>query len=169
MAPDRIADPGLSDVRVIRDRPRSVDLDEFLRRPLFAYLGTSSEHGARVSPVWFLWESEQIWIIGTASDSFPARIQRDPRCSLAIVDFDRTSGLVQHVGIRGRATVEPFEIDRAKRILRRYLGPREEHWDADRFVEPYLGEPGDVLILLIPETVVARDQSYRPSPDIAPN
>jgi hypothetical protein len=30
-------------VKVIRDRPKSVDLDEFLARPLFAHLATASE------------------------------------------------------------------------------------------------------------------------------
>lgn len=150
-------------MRILRDGPRSVDLDEFLSRPLFGYLATASEAGSRVSPVWFLWEDEAIWILGNReSDTFPARIERDPRSALAVVDFDRTTGLVHHVGIRGRARVLPLDEARAKRLLRRYLGAREDRWDEPRFIEP-LHDPGIVFIRFDPETVVARDLSYRPS------
>jgi hypothetical protein len=149
-------------MEVIRDRPRSVDVDEFLARPLFAHLATTSEHGPRESPVWFSWEDGGIWIIGSrATDSFPARIEREPRCAIGIVDFDRAAGLVQHVGMRGRATVEPFDRGRAHRLLARYLGPDEHGWD-QRF-RATLACPEaeqDVLVCFTPDTVVARDVSY---------
>lgn len=146
-------------MRVIRDRPRSVDVDEFLARPLFAHLATESEEGPRESPVWFLWEDRAFWIIGSrATDTFPHRIEREPRCAIGVVDFDRSIGLVQHVGLRGRATVEPFDAERARRLLSRYLGDDENAWDA-RF-RGTLGDPDNVLIRFVPLTVVARDQSY---------
>src|SRR4051794_1014521 len=151
-------------MEVIHDRERSVDLEEFLTRPLFAHLATASEHGPRESPVWFLWEENAVWIIGSReSDSFPARIEADARCAIGIVDFDRTSGLVQHVGMRGRATVEPFNPNRARRLLRRYLGPNERTWD-QRFgmtvTRP--GAEQAVLLRFVPETIIARDVSYAP-------
>lgn len=150
-------------MRIIRDRSGSVDLDEFLARPLFGYFATASKAGSRVSPVWFLWEEEAIWIMGNReTDSFPARIDRDSRSAFAIVDFDRKSGLVHHVGMRGRAGILPFDRERAKRLLHRYLGTQEDQWDAQRFIEP-LDDPDNVFIRFEPETVVARDQSYRPS------
>lgn len=153
-------------MRVIRDRPRSVDLAEFLSRPLFGYLATASDAGPRVSPVWFLWEGETIWIMGNReTDSFPTRIKQDPRSALTIVDFDRNKGLVHHVGMRGRARIVPFDKERAKRLLHRYLGRQEDHWDAQRFIEP-LDDANNVFIRFEPETVVARDQSFRPSPDL---
>ena len=153
-------------MKVIRDRARSVDLDEFLLRPLFAHLATASELGPRESPVWFLWEDGAIWIIGNRkADTFPARVEREPRCALGIVDFDRCRGRVHHVGFRGRATVENFDKERAKRLLRRYLGKREDQWDASRFIEP-LNDPHNVFVRFEPETVVARDQSYSPSRDV---
>lgn len=146
-------------MRVIRDRPRSVDVDEFLARPLFAHLATASEEGPRESPVWFLWEDRALWIIGSrATDTFPHRIEREPRCAVGVVDFDRSIGLVQHVGLRGRATVEPFDAERARRLLSRYLGDDENAWD-ERF-RGTLGDPDNVLIRFVPLTVVARDQSY---------
>lgn len=150
-------------MKIIRDRPKSVDPDELLSRPLFAFLATASESGPRVSPVWFLWEDDAVWIIGNRkTDTFPNRVESDPRSAIAFVDFDTTQGLVQYVGMRGQASVEAWDTERAKRILRRYLGPNEERWDQDRFVAP-LNDPDNVLVRLTPETAVARDQSYRAS------
>lgn len=145
---------------LIRDRRRSVDLDEFLQRPLFAHLATASEHGPRTSPVWFLWEDGAIWILAhRTSSSFDKRIERDPRCSLGIVDADLTTGTVHHVGMRGRATVEAFDVARGRRLLSRYLDGPVEDWDP-MFVE-VLDWPDDyVFVRFEPETVVARDQSY---------
>src|SRR5260370_15916696 len=117
-------------VRIIRDCPASVDIDALLSRPLLAHLATTSALGPRESPVWFLWEDGKLWIIGDRrKDTFPGRIAADPRCAIGIVDFEPQRGLVQHVGFRGRASVEPFEPDRAKRLLRRYLGEQEADWD----------------------------------------
>ena len=149
-------------MKIIRDRPKSVDLDEFLARPLFAHLATASEDGPRESPVWFLWEDGAIWIIGNRrTDTFPQRIEREPRCAMGIVDFDPARGIVRHVGFRGRATVQPFDKKIASRLLRRYLGDQEDAWDP-RFVES-MEDRDNVLIRFEPDTAVARDQSYSPA------
>ena len=146
-------------MKLIHDRRRTVDLEELLSRPLFAHLASASEEGPRESPVWFLWEDGAVWIIGSLrDDSFPQRIEREPRCAIGIVYFDLERGLVHHVGMRGRASVKPFDPDRATRLLRRYLGERVEVWDR-RFRET-LEDADNVLIRFSPETVVARDQSY---------
>ena len=147
-------------MRVIRDRPRSVEIDQLLARPLFAHLATASDHGARGSPVWFLWEDGVIWIIcSPTTDTFAARIQRDPRCAIGVVDFDRATGLVQHVGLRGRASVEAFDVDRVARLLSRYLGGDVSAWDV-RFRATLRSQNDHALIRFVPETVVAREQSY---------
>ena len=146
-------------MKLIHDRPRTVDLEEFLSRPLFAHLASASEEGPRESPVWFLWEDGAVWVIGSRrDDSFPRRIEREPRCALGIVDFDRERGLVHHVGMRGCASIEPFDRGRATRLLRRYLGERIAAWD--RRFQDTLEDADNVLIRFSPETIVARDQSY---------
>lgn len=78
---------------------------------------------------------------------------------MSITDFDPQTGRVQHVGLRGTATVEPFDGERGERLLSQYLGPDEAQWD-DQFRD--LGEAAEkyVFIRFEPETVVARDQSY---------
>jgi hypothetical protein len=136
------------------------DLDEFLSRPLYAHLAHNSEQGPRESPVWFHWDGQAIWIIGGVS--FPTNLKRDPRCALGIVDWDLTTGLSQHVGFRGRAEVLPFDCAMARTIFRRYFGPDERAWDS-RFDDVFAGEAGLEMVRIIPETVVLRDQSYRPA------
>jgi hypothetical protein len=117
-------------VKIIRDGPESIDLEEFLSHPLFGFFATASDLGPRVSPVWFLWEDTAIWIIGNRNrDTFPGRVESEPRAAITFVDFDASSGRVHHVGMRGRASVEDWDKERAKGILRRYLGPDEDHWD----------------------------------------
>ena len=134
-------------------------MNDILSRPLFAHLATSSESGPRESPVWFLWEDNALWIIGNyRTDSFPKRIERDPRCAIGVIDFDQLTGLVRHVGFRGLGFLHPHDEERMKRLLWRYMGKLED-WDS-RFVE-ILGDTDYIFIRFEPETVVVRDQSYQ--------
>jgi hypothetical protein len=135
------------------------DLDEFLARPLYAQLAHRSLDGPRESPVWFHWDGEAIWIIG--GKTFPENLKCEPRCAIGIVDWNPVSGLSQHVGLRGKAEVLAFDPAIARTIFRKYFGRDEERWDP-RFREDIDGETGVPLIRFIPETVVVRDQSYRP-------
>lgn len=133
-------------------------IDDLLSRPLFAHLATVSEYGPRESPVWFLWEGGALWIIGNyETDSFPKRVEREPRCAVGIVDFDAAKGLVQHVGFRGRASLEPHDAARMRQLLSRYMGAIER-WD-QRFVE-ILDDTDYIFVRFEPETAVVRDQSY---------
>ena len=142
----------------IVDREGSLDLEAFLRRPLFAHLATTDAGIARESPVWFLWEDGALWILTNRDDdSFPRRIEREPRCAVGIVDYDPAAGVVQHVGFRGRAAVVAFDRERAVRKLRKYLGPDESRWDRRRFA---LRSPSLAFVRFVPETAVVRDQSY---------
>lgn len=141
------------------DRPL-FDLTEFLSRPHFAHLAHASESGPRESPVWFHWDGAAAWIIG--GESFPANLRRDPRCALGVVDFDPATGLCQHVGMRGTAEVLPFDVAVARAVFRRYMGPDEADWDR-RFDDVFDGSAGLELVRFTPETVVVRDQSYRPA------
>jgi hypothetical protein len=134
-------------------------MSDILSRPLFAHLATSSDLGPRESPVWFLWEDNALWVIGNyQTDSFPKRLEKDPRCAIGIVDFGISTGLVQHVGFRGRAFLQPHDEERMKRLLSHYMG-RLETWDS-RFVE-ILGDTDCIFIRFEPETAVVRDQSYQ--------
>lgn len=109
------------------------DLDEFLSRPLYAHLAHHSEHDPRESPVWFRWEGQCIWIIG--GTSFPANLKREPRCALGIVAWDLATGRSQHIGMRGRAEVLPFDAAGGQSHFSTLLwAPDERDWD-DRFCD----------------------------------
>ena len=65
--------------------------------------------------------------------------------------------------MRGIAEVLPYDVAMARTIFRRYFGPREEDWD-HRFDDVFSGDAGLEMLRFVPETVVVRDQSYRPTP-----
>lgn len=142
----------------------SVDLEEFLDRRLFCFLGQQSGDGPRISPLWFLWEDGAVWNIARLEGrSYPDRVRDYPNTTVAIVDFDPQTGRVEHVGMRGTATLEPWDLPRAERLLSKYLGPTREEWP-----EMFFGlDPAEYrLIEFEPETVVARDQSYLVPPSV---
>ena len=141
------------------DRPL-FDLGEFLSRSLYAHLAHSAGGEPRESPVWFHWDGRAVWIIG--GTSFPANLKREPRCALGIVDWDPRTGKSQHVGMRGTAEVLPFDPAVARTIFRKYFGPDEADWDR-RFDDTFTDNSGLEMIRFTPETVVVRDQSYRPT------
>ena len=132
---------------------------------MYAHLAHSAGGVPRESPVWFHWDGQAVWIIG--GTSFPANLKREPRCALGIVDFDVATGRSHHVGMRGIAEVLPFDVSMAQTIFRRYFGPNTEHWDPrfdDVFSRSEHDEHNLEMVRFIPETVVIRDQSYRPTP-----
>lgn len=138
-----------------------VSLETFLERPLFCFLGSHVEAGPRVTPLWFLWEDDALWIIANYGEkTYPHRVEVDSRVDVAIVDFEPDTGLVQHVGMRGHARIESFDLDRAERLLAGYLGEDRSRWDP-KFTGPW--DDRWRLIRVEPETVVARDQSYEAS------
>jgi hypothetical protein len=91
----------------------------------------------------------------------PRTSRRKPRCAIGVVDWDPASGLSQHAGLRGRAEVLAFDPAVARTIFRKYLGPDEGRWDP-RFREDIEGRTGVPLVRFTPETVILRDQSYKP-------
>lgn len=133
------------------------DAQDFLDRPLFAHLATLGDAGHCETPLWFLWEHEALWMIGSSRSGFPKRLRTDERASVGIVDFDLERGLLQHLGMRGIARVLPMEADRRKRLVSRYLGD-EDSWNP--WFRENVVEHQDLLVKFLPGSVVARDQSY---------
>ncbi|MFC0557783.1 pyridoxamine 5'-phosphate oxidase family protein [Halalkalibacter alkalisediminis] len=147
-------------MRVFKDRSRAFDLEEFLRKPLFAHLATVEDDMPKDSPLWFHWEKGCIWMIADPSyDRFSRRVEKHSKCAIGIVDFVHLTGKVLHAGFRGSSTVEPFDQALAKRLLTRYVGSNEENWDP-RFKQ--LNDQNQ-LVCFFPDTVVIRDQSFTPS------
>lgn len=145
------------------DNTLDCSIDAVLDRPLFCFLAMTDDGAPRISPLWYLWEDESVWIIGdTREKTYVERIQQNPRTALAVLDFDPTTGLVQHIGMRGETVLEPYDHDRGRRLFRRYLGQDQSEWD-QAFVD--LDDDRWGFLRFDPDTVVARDQSFAPSPD----
>lgn len=156
-------DSGHAQPTILRDSHAEINLDEFLSRPLLAFLSTASEHGARGSVLWFIWEEGTLWmILEEGYNTVQDRVRLDPRVAVSITDFDPTTGLLQHVSIRGRGGLSPWDDDRASRLLRRYYRHLDGYATSPRpFGERVRGRLPMLFLRVTPESIVMRDQSYR--------
>lgn len=147
----------------------SFDPNLVLAMPLMANLATLSEDGPRNAPVWFLWEDGALWMPGSAGGSSVRRLRADPRCAVEIVHYDNTGGVLAHLGLRGRATVNPMDAALFRRLLAKYLGPAEADWNPwfiDRIAK--IDDPDGRLIRLAPASVFTNNVSYfRTGPGLA--
>lgn len=149
--------------------PREFDPQAVLGRPLMANLATVAADGApRNEPVWFIWEDEALWMLGSADGRSVKRIEREPRCAVEIVHFDNEAGILLHLGLRGAATIEPMVPDRFKRLLYKYLGPEADwnRWFIDNVAE--IDHPEGRMIRLAPASMFTNNVSFfRTGPDLA--
>lgn len=132
------------------------DIEAFLVRPLVARVATNAADGApTVRPVWFLWEEGELWWI-TGSYSVVARhLASDPRVAVVVDTCDLGTLEFLQVFMRGRAEVVPYDPDRARRKLSRYLGGDESTWPTD-----FTGFGEDArLVRFVPHRTVVRDLS----------
>ena len=147
----------------------SFDPEQVMRLPLMANLATTAEDGApRNAPVWFQWEDGALWMLGSAGNASVKRIARDPRVAVEIVQYDNAGGILRHLGLRGRATIEAMNPDLFRRLLVRYLGPTED-WN-DWFIAEIarIEDPSGRLIRLAADTVFTNDVSFfRTGPRLA--
>lgn len=142
------------------DVPDGFDIVRFLDRPLIARVATS---GPTIRPVWYLWEEEAFWWLTGSWSRFPQLIQHHAAVALAIDTWESATGEVLQLIATGRAELRPFEADRARRKLTRYLGNDESKWDHDRFIEGIFDNPDTRFIRLRPDHVIVKDLSYHPA------
>lgn len=149
--------------------PTPFDPAEILALPLMATLSTVAADGAPCNaPVWFAWEGGALWMLSDTTASSAARIARDPRVAVEIVQYDNAAGILRHLGLRGRATVDPMDPALFRRLLSRYLGPAPEWnpWFIDTVAR--IDDPAGRLIRLVPDTIFTNDVSiFRTGPGLA--
>lgn len=145
------------------------DPEAILARPLMAHLATIAGDGApRNAPVWFQWEQDALWMLGGVGNASTGRLLSDARCAVEIVDYDNASGVLRHLGLRGRADILPMDAALYRRLLTRYLGPEPgwNRWFVERVAR--IDDPDGRLIRLRPESTFTNDVSYfRTGPDLA--
>ena len=149
--------------------PTPFDPADLLQKPLMANLATLAEDGSpRNAPVWFHWEGGALWMLGDAGSSSVARIRRDPRVAVEIVEYDNPRGILRHLGLRGQARILPMDPALFRRLLVRYLGPEEgwNPWFIRTVARP--DDPDGRLIRLAPDSTFTNDVSFfRTGPDLA--
>ncbi|MEQ8484229.1 MAG: pyridoxamine 5'-phosphate oxidase family protein [Pseudomonadales bacterium] len=150
--------------------PTAFDPQSVLSRPLIAILSTLAGDGApRNAPVWYHWDAGALWMLSDDTASSARRIASDPRVSVEIVDYDNRQGVLRHLGLRGRATIEPMDPDLFRRLLTRYLGPEPgwNRWFIDQVAR--IDDPSGRLIRLAPDNIYTNDVSYfRTGPALVP-
>lgn len=142
--------------------PRTFDPEDVLRLPLVGNLATSDADGApRNAPVWFHWEAGALFMLADESSSSLRRIERDPRVAVEIVDYDNGCGVMRHLGLRGRASVEVMDEALFRRLLSRYLGKDESLWNP-WFIEnvAQISNPSGRLMRLVPDSIFTNDVSF---------
>lgn len=137
---------------------KDFEMEVVLKKPLMAHLSTTENEEPRDSPVWFVWESECIWIFGTEKDSFINRLKKKPACAIGVVDFDLQKGILRHVGVRGNAQLRELDLDRLRRFVTKYLGKDQSQWNK-WFIENIVN-PLDKMVQIIPESIVTKDVSF---------
>lgn len=145
------------------------DPQEILHLPLMANLATVSCNGPRNAPVWFLWEDETLWLLGTEGGSSVRRLEENPQCAVEIVHFDNEKGILLHLGFRGNATIEVSSADRFRRLLSKYLGNNEASWN-NWFIENIarVEDRESRMIRLIPQSTFTSNASFfRTGPELA--
>lgn len=139
------------------------DLEAFLARPLVARLATV---GPRVRPLWYVWEEGAFWWLTGRWAKLREYLATDPRVAFVVDHTDVATGEVKIVTVLGEAEIVPWDADRAKRKLARYLGADASRWDP-RFLSSWNpdnrtgsdDEPNG-FARLVPRTLVARDRSF---------
>lgn len=145
---------------------KDFDIEDVLCKPLMAHLSTVEKGVPRDSPVWFLWEESCLWIFGTSDDSFVKRLLVEPQCASGIVEYDLEKGILKHVGIRGTAVLASYDKERLIRFVSKYLGNDKENWNP--WFIANIVDPLDIMIKIIPQSIVAKNVSFfKTGPDLA--
>lgn len=140
------------------DLPEGFDLEQFLSEPLIARVATN---GPTIRPVWYLWEEEAFWWLTGRWSNLPEIIEHDALIALVIDTWDPNTGEILQLTASGNAGLHPFDADRARRKLVRYLGTDVSRWDQGRFIKGTFEDPSAAFVRLKPDRVTVKDRSYR--------
>lgn len=131
-------------------------IDDFLQASRHAVLATNRIDGPpQISPVWYLYEAEKIYVAVFADSAKYHNLVRDPRVSICI-DGGHPDG--RAVTIYGTAELmqdsTAWRDDIFSRITRRYFESDEE---AIEYTERARTDTAHVLVVVTPTKFLARD------------
>jgi nitroimidazol reductase NimA-like FMN-containing flavoprotein (pyridoxamine 5'-phosphate oxidase superfamily) len=121
---------------------------EFLARPLIARLGTANPKNVQphVTPVWFEWDGECLYISAFISTRKGKEVTANPRISV-LIDVDNPTFAVLLEGV-AEVLTEPVEVaKRSERIYTRYVGEKDVKGDP---YQSWAHDPENRIIKLRP-------------------
>jgi PPOX class probable F420-dependent enzyme len=129
------------------------EMDTFLSQPILARLATIRDDRPHVTPIWFVWDGESIWM-ETVPDYLKVKnLRQNPNCAVTV---DTTDGGIRIKGVimEGEAELidepEDLVMDIVRRIYVNYMG--EESLVATTPKKMYDGP--HILIKLTPKKVI---------------
>lgn len=136
-------------------RMSPAQIKTFLQAPRHAVVGTNSIDGPpQLSPVWYVYQDNRLYISAGISTAKCRNLQRDPRISVCI---DGCFPDFRTVIIYGSAELieagNPLQEEMRWRIIRHYHESEEE---ARRYVEA-TREETSALITVTPDKIISQD------------
>ena len=133
-----------------------VQIDEFLKAPRFAIVGTNRADGPpQLTPVWYLHQDDRIYLSMYTKSAKYRNLYRDPRIGLCIAGNHPDARSVMIYGAvelvpEGATWVEEI----VWRLTRRYYNSDEE---TRSYLESAADGAGSALVVVTPEKVLAQD------------
>ncbi|MCX6050160.1 MAG: PPOX class F420-dependent oxidoreductase [Chloroflexi bacterium] len=132
-----------------------VQMEAFLAPPRHAIVATNAPDGPpQLSPVWYIYENNTLYISVSASTAKARHLRRDSRLSVCI---DGGHPDARYVIIQGKATLletdDPAQEAMRWRIIQHYY---ETEAEAQRYYAS-VRERASILIVVTPERIISQD------------
>ncbi len=128
------------------------EMIDFLSESNLARIATVKPSGApHVSPVWYLWENNQLLIAIPRSSVKTRNIKINNKVAVTIDSNIGPKGVI----IEGTAEIEELDEEIELRIIQRYVSPE----NLDKYVEYAHADLPSVLLRIRPEKTISWDYS----------
>jgi PPOX class probable F420-dependent enzyme len=131
-------------------------IEEFLRVPRFAIVGTNRVNGPpQLTPVWYLYQDDQIYITMYVKSAKYRNLRRDPRIGVCIAGDNPDARAVIIYGTVEFAFEGSSWVDKIVwKLVRRYY---DNDVEAQSYMDSTAAEGESALAVVTPEKVIAQD------------
>jgi PPOX class probable F420-dependent enzyme len=133
------------------------EIEEFLRPPRFAIVGTNRKDGPpQLTPVWYLYEKQKLYVSMFTKSAKYKNLRRDPRLSICIAGDNPDARAVIFSG-SAELYLQDSELwvnDIMWRLIRRYYDSDEE---AKSYQNTESNSGESALTVLSPDRILAQD------------